>query len=110
MRKREKMFLIRVTEKEYETIVNNATKNNLQVAPYIRMVAQNPIIKEDNYDIILQHTKQIAEIRNSINRLIFTIEATNNYLPQEIDDIVEMITLIFETENKLLKDLRKDRI
>lgn len=109
MRKREKEIRIMATETEYQTILANAKKVNMQVAPYIRKVAQNPEINQIDYKIIFEHTKEIGEIRNSINRLIFSIEASNNYLPREIDSIVEMMNKIFETENKLLQTLRKER-
>lgn len=109
MRKREKIIQIRVTENEYLKISENSKKVNMQVAPYIRLVAQNPIINQIDYKVIAEHTKEIAEIRNSINRLIFSIEASNNYLPREIESIVEMMNKIFESENKLLQTLRKER-
>lgn len=109
MSKREKEIRIRVTENEYNIILNCANKNRMQVAPYVRMIAQNPIINKVDYSIIAQHTKEISEIRSSINRLIFTIEATNNYLPKDIQSIVEMVDAIFISENKLLRELRKAR-
>lgn len=48
----------------------------MKVAPYIRMVAQNPNIIQYNYPEIREHTKQINKIVGSINPLIFTIEIT----------------------------------
>lgn len=109
MRKREKIIQIRVTENEYLKISNNAKSLDMQVAPYIRQVSQTPVINQIDYKVVAAHTKEIAEIRNSINRLIFSIEASNNYLPREIESIVEMMEQIFETENKLLQTLRKQR-
>ncbi len=109
MSKREKEIRIRVREDEYNIISNYAKKNKMQVAPYVRMIAQNPVINKIDYSIIANHTKEIAEIRNSINRLIFTIEVTNNYLPKDIQSIVEMVEAIFKSENKLLRELRKAR-
>lgn len=110
MAKREREIRIRVTESEYDNIVQHAKKNKMQVAPYIRMVAQNPTVVQCDYSIIAAHTKEIGDVRSSINRLIYTIEASNNYLPREIKSIVEMINGIFESENKLLQELRSQRI
>lgn len=110
MRKREREIRIRVTEKEYQNIKTNAEKTKMQVAPYIRMVAQNPTIIQYDYSIIENHTKEISRVRNEINKLIFTIEATNNYLPKQIDSIVEYMEEIFEIQNKLLRELRNERI
>ena len=103
MARREKEIRIMVSSEEYEQIRFRAKGLGMQVAPYIRRVAQNPTIINYNYDEIRNHTKEIAEIRNSVNRLIFTIEATNNYLPREIVSIVNLMQEIFRSENCLLK-------
>ena len=71
MARREKEIRIMVSTEEYVRIQAKATALNMQVAPYIRRAAQNPTIINYNYDEIRNHTKEIAEIRNSINRLIF---------------------------------------
>ena len=110
MRTRENLIQIRTTETEYKRISENAKKLNMKIAPYVRMVAQNPNILVCDYSIIANHTKEIAAVRATINQLIFTIEATNNYLPKEIETIVEMITEIFKSENKLRRDLQNDRL
>lgn len=109
MAKREKLIQIRTTDEEYEIIAKNAEKSKKQVAAYIRSVALNPVIIQIDYKKIAEHTKEIAEVRNSVNRLIFTIEASNNYLPREIQSIVELMENIFKSENKLLQELRKER-
>lgn len=110
MRTRENLIQIRTTETEYKRISENAKKLNMKVAPYVRLVAQNPNVLVCDYDIIANHTKEIADVRATINQLIFTIEATNNYLPKDIETIVELITEIFKSENKLRRELRNDRI
>lgn len=107
MSKREKEIRIKLSEEEYETILKYAEKLSMQVAPYVRMVAQKPNIIKIDYSIISAHTKEIAEIRNSINRLVFTIDASNNYLPKEIESIVKLMTELFQSENKLLKTIRE---
>lgn len=107
MSRRQKLIQIRVTNEENKNIESNARKLKMQVAPYIRMVAQNPTIIQNDYAAIREHTKQVNEIIKSINRLIFTIEATNNYLPKQIDSMVDYTKYILETENKLLDEVRK---
>ena len=108
--KKTKLIQINVTEEEYQQIAEAAKKAKMQVAPYLRMVGQNPTIIQYDYSIIEKHTKEIGAVRSDINRLIFTIHATNNYLPKDIKSIVEMINDIFESENKLLKTLREQRM
>ena len=107
MRSREHLIQIRVSENEHKNISEQAQKFNMQIAPYVRMVSQNPNIIKIDYSVISANTKEIAEIRNSINRLVFTIDASNNYLPKEIESIVNLMTELFQSENKLLKTIRE---
>lgn len=111
MRKRDKEVRIRLSNEEYVKLQKNAEKANMKVAPYVRKVAQSPniFIVNCDYNIIAEHTKEIAKVRTAINQMIFTIEATNNYLPKDIETIVELITYIFKTENELLYHLRRER-
>ena len=113
---RDKLIHIRVSEGEEKIIKLNAGYVNMNVSKYIRTAAIEPkIVKYDytlmneHYHIISEHTKEIAEVRNSINRLIFSIEASNNYLPREIETIVFYMNEIFKSENKLLATMRKKR-
>ena len=109
-RKRTYQIRICVSEDEKNRIENNAKELKMQTTNYVRLVAKNPIIRAYNLNIISDHTKEIGEIRTCLNRLIFTIEATNNYLPKEIKTIVNLMNEIFEGENRLLKMLREQRI
>jgi hypothetical protein len=99
---------VRVTEEEYKNIKLNADLLEYRnVTDYIRAVAQNPHITIFDYSAIRNHTKQIGQVTNSINRLIFTIHLNNDYLPKEIWGIRDYIEEIWETENKLLRTVRK---
>lgn len=106
MAKRAKEIRIMVSEEEHERISKNAAKLKMQTAPYIRAVAQSPTIVSYDYSVISNHTEEIAEIRNCINRLIFTIDATNNYLPKDIQTIVSLMQEIFKSERHLLRQTR----
>jgi hypothetical protein len=52
----------------------------------------------------------LGQVVNSINRLIFTIDLRNDYLPKEIDGIENYIKQIWETENELLEEVRNQWI
>lgn len=106
MARRMKEMRIMVSEEEYERILRNAKRADMQTAPYIRAIAQSPTIVNYDYRVISEHTKAIGEIRICINRLIFTIEVTNNYLPKDIHAIVSLMQEIFKSENRLLKQTR----
>jgi len=98
-----------VSDEEKKKIEANAAKMKMQVSAYVRMVAQNPVVRSYDYSIICAHTREIGEIRTCINRLIYTIELTNNYLPREIETILDLMKKIFEGENRLLKAIRKQQ-
>ena len=102
-----KPISVRVTDAEYKNIKANADILGMQVAPYIRMVAQNPTIIYFDYSAVERHTRQIGQIVNSVNKLIFTIDLNNDYQPKEIESIRDYIKEIWKTENKLLRTVRK---
>lgn len=108
MAKREREIRMMLSDKEYTRIKTRADQLHMTVSAYIRSMALNGQIVVKNYRPIDRHTKEIAEVRNSINRLVFTIEATNNYLPREILTIVKLMEDIFKGENELLKTIRED--
>ena len=95
-----------VSNEEYEIIKQRAKEAGILVSPYIRKVAQNPNIIRFDFKVVADHTKELGEIRNSLNRLIITIDATNKYLPREIETIVNLMQEVFNTENELLKTIR----
>lgn len=107
MAKRERLIHLRLSETEEKIIKENATRLNMEVRPYIRMVAQNPTIIQNNYAAIEEHTKQIGMIDQSINLLIYTFYINNDYLPKEIEAIANYMKQVWETENKLLDEVRK---
>ena len=97
-----------VTDDEHRIIKENAEMLGYRkITDYARKVAQNPTIINFNYSAIERHTQQVGKIVNSVNQLIFTIEVNNDYQPKEIEGIVEYIKEIWETERKLLREVRK---
>lgn len=109
MAPRNKEVRIMFSQEEYDFIKIRADKLHMSVAAYIRGMAKDGKIIVKNYRAVERHTQAIAEIRNSINRLVFTIDATNNYLPREIETVVNLMNEIFASENELLKTIRLDK-
>ena len=97
---------IKVSKEEYDNIKLNAEILNMQIAPYIRMVAQNPNIIRFNYKAVEDHTRMLGRIVKSINLLVYTIYLNNDYQPKEIEGIYDYIKHIWETENKMLGEVR----
>lgn len=109
-KKRERRIRISVTPREYEIILENANAYNMQVAPYIRMVAQNPTVYHIDYPLVKEHTKICEESRKLMEGLVWTIEASGSYLPKEIETFVELMQYIYETEKQLLEVHRHDKV
>ena len=109
MAPRSKEVRIMFSQEEHDFIKIRADKLHMSVAAYIRGMAKDGKIIEKNYRAVERHTRAIAEIHNSINRLVFTIDATNNYLPREIETVVNLMNEIFASENELLKTIRLDK-
>ena len=109
MGNRDVQFHLRMTPEEHEIIASKAKEAGMQFAPYIRKAAMNPKINVIDYSVIAAHTAEVAEVRKAINRLVFTIDAQNNYLPREIETVVDLMNEIFESENKLLRTVRSHR-
>lgn len=99
-----------VTEEEREIISRNAKIFGMKNTPYAKKAALNPTIIYFDYSAIERHTRMLGQIVNSINRLIFTIDLNNDYLPKEIDGIVDYIEKIWKTENELLREVRNQWI
>ena len=106
-RKRNQTIHLRMDDEEMGIIRRWAADQTMSVTNYLRLVAKNPIIRNYNYDVVRKHTQEIAQLRNSINNLIFTIEVTNNFLPQEITEIVKIMGEIFNLQNELLRTIRE---
>lgn len=81
----------------------------MQVSPYLHRVAKNPIIRPYNFNMVSEHTKEISRMRREINRLVYTIEVTNYYLPKELITIIQIFEHLLKLENELLITLRKIR-
>lgn len=106
MMSRQHEIRIKVSKEEYDNIKLNAEILNMQIAPYIRMVAQNPNIIRFNYKAVEDHTRMLGRIVKSINLLVYTIYLNNDYQPKEIEGIYDYIKHIWETENKMLGEVR----
>lgn len=93
---------IRISEDELERIQNNARACDKTVSAYIREMALNMCVLIPDYKVITDHTAQISAYRNAINQLIYTIKKTEDYVPVDIEYILEKTNLMFKSENEFL--------
>jgi predicted hydrolase (HD superfamily) len=108
--RRTESIRLRVSDAEYEIIKENARKHGKKVVPYIRDVAQNPTIINQEYSAVKEHTRLVKDRVKSVNQLIFTISVVGDYIPKEIEGIRDYVIEILETENKLLRTVRNQWI
>lgn len=108
-KKRDVEIRFAVTEAEDELIIANARRLGMQRNIYIKCAAKHPVIHQHNYEVIDNHTQELSEIRKTLYRLVFTIEATKNFVPQEIKTVVNLMNEVFKTENELLETMREQR-
>ena len=76
---------------------------------YIKCAAKHPVIHQHNYEVIENYSQELSKIRKTLNRLVYTIEATNNYVPNDIKTVVNAMNYVMLTENELLKTMREQR-
>ncbi len=93
---------IRISEDELEQIQNNARACDKTVSAYIRETALNMCVLRPDYKVITDHTAQISAYRNAINQMIYTIKKTEDYVPVDIEYILEKTNLMFKSENEFL--------
>ena len=105
--RRTESIRLRLSDEEYEIIRANAESCGMKVAPYIRMIAQNPNIIDFDYSDISEHTNLIKDRVNTVNQIIFTISVVGDYLQKGVDGIKDYTEEILDTEKKLLETVRK---
>lgn len=102
-RLRDKEIRIRVSTEEYDLIQKNAKACDKTTVAYLRELGLNMCIVPMDLDIIREHTSVITSYRNAINQLIFTIRKTGNYVPLDIEYILEKTRALLNLENKFLE-------
>lgn len=106
---RSECIRFRVSEEECQTIRQKAAQENLSVAEYGRKVAMNPQIIQLDYSGIAEHTKHLKAINDSLDRIVFTIDAQKNYHKKDIDTVVNLMQEVYKSEVELLQKMRKKK-
>lgn len=99
---REKMLHIRLSEEELEEIEKNARACDKTVSAYVRKMALDMCTLYVEHECITEHTHELSSYRNAINMLVFTIIKTKNYVPADIEYILEKTNQVMKLEGKFL--------
>lgn len=107
--KRTKQILIRVSERELNNINRNARAARRKKSAYIREVAENLMVVNYTCDAIYDHKQTILSLNNAVQRMIYTILKTGEYVPPDLDYIADKMREILDAENQLLTIINDDR-
>lgn len=93
---------IRLSEEELEQIQTNAKAAGKTVSAYIRESAIGFCILNCDYKQITDHTHEITSLRNAVNQLVYTIKKTGDYVPADLEYILDKMNEISKSENKFI--------
>lgn len=95
---------IRVPEDEYERIKKNAQACGQSISAYLTQNALEMKILELDLNIIAETAAKIHEHRMAAMQLIYTIKKTNNFVPQDLEYILEKTNMILKIQKDSLKN------
>lgn len=98
---------LRVNEKEFEQIQNNALATGKSVSAYIRETALNLCVFNSDTICITEHTREISAYRYAINQLVYTIRKTEKYSPKDLEYILDKTNEVLKSEKEFLELYRK---
>ena len=99
---KDKALHIRLSEGEWEQIEKNARACDKTVSAYVREMALNMCMLYVEEECITEHTYELSSYRNAINMLVFTIIKNKNYVPADIEYILEKTKQVMKSEGKFL--------
>ncbi|MGI6270183.1 MAG: plasmid mobilization protein [Candidatus Howiella sp.] len=77
------------------------------VSAYLRETALNMCVVHIDSTYITKHINEISAYRNAVNMLIFSIKQTRNYVPLDLEYIVEKTNQILKLEKEFLNIYQK---
>lgn len=107
--KKTTQLLIRLSEDELDQIQQNASAIDKTVSAYVRYIAKDFCILKYDYESILQHTHEITSLRNAINQLVYTIKKTGEYVPADLEFILDKMNEISKSEKEFVGFMLNDK-
>ena len=95
------------TDDELQRIAENARKENTDVSDYIKHRSMNPEIETIDLSFIAEHTKQLKEIKESLDLITNTIAIQGNYTQLEIDTIISLMETTLIGQKELLMQVEE---
>lgn len=98
-----------LTESELDQIQQNAKAMDKTVSAYIREISKNFCVLKYDYESILKHTHEITSLRNAINQLVYTIKKTGEYVPADLEFILDKMNEISKSEKEFVGFMLNDK-
>ena len=106
--KRTRQILLHVSEREWYNIERNARAARRTKSAYIREVAENLMVVNCSCDVVYDHKQTILALNNAVQKMIYTILKTGEYVPPDLDYIADKMRKILDAENQLLATIDED--
>lgn len=106
-KEKQHIIFIRASEDDYEEISRKADIADETVTCYVRDMALNGKIVKVDYDPILEHSKQIKELKDVIKRLVYTSAELKVFYAGDIQKIDFIMNEIQESEKKLINLMKE---
>lgn len=107
--KKTSRLAIRLPEEEMEQIRLNARAMDKTVSAYVREISRNICVLKCDYEAILRHTHEITSLRNAINQLVYTIIKTGEYVPADLEFILNKMNEISKSEKEFLSVMLNEK-
>ena len=88
-KKKSRQINFSVTDRDYQQIKNNARACDQTLNAYLRESALNMCVVPIDLEIIKQYKESIDSYRNAISQLIYTIKRTGQYVPADLEYILD---------------------
>lgn len=98
----------RVTQEEYDQILNNANQSGKTLAGYIREVTINKAVISINYDAILNYTKVINTLKSELHLIITMLVQTRQAYPLDIQRMITLLEEISQNQKKMLQYTQRE--
>ena len=80
----------------------NARVGIKTVSDYVTEVALNFCVLNYEYEDVIAHNNEITYLRNAINKLMYTIIKTGEYVPADLEFILVKMNEISKSEGKFI--------
>lgn len=95
------MISLRFRSDELEQVRKNARALGMTTSAFIRCTACDLLVYRYQHQVVSDHTHQLTALRNAINQLIYSICKTGEYVPSDLEYILDKMDEISVSENKL---------